>query len=289
MEAEQIQALFREKMQAMPKKARRVVEYLLMNMREAAFRSIGDAADGLGVSKAQMVKVSRLLGFEGYADLKAALQEAVLGQVNPAAMLARVMDNGQDLPGTIHRLEHANLDDTWSQLIPEKVSAFCSRLREADAVYCAGWGISTLVAQSLFMRLRVMGMKALLMTRSTMTLQEQARSVGPGDVVVLCELPSFVIEVTQAVESAKTKGAGIITITDNPAAPICRYSDLSFFVSAASPMFGSSVIGPLFLVHVLTSVLAVNMGDSARKALEEQSEFLHDERIFHPVFGLKYS
>ncbi|HPK42928.1 MAG TPA: MurR/RpiR family transcriptional regulator, partial [Synergistales bacterium] len=59
METEQIQALFRGKMQGMPKKARRVVEYLLMNMREAAFRSIGDVADGLGVSKAQMVRVSR--------------------------------------------------------------------------------------------------------------------------------------------------------------------------------------------------------------------------------------
>ena len=206
METEQIQALFREKMQGMPKKARRVVEYLLMNMREAAFRSIGDVADGLGVSKAQMVRVSRLLGFEGYSDLKETLQDAVLGQVNPAAMLARVMDNRQELPVTIHRLEHANLDDTWSQLRSEKVSAFCSKLRDADAVYCAGWGISTLVAQSLFMRLRIMGMKAFLMTRSAMTLQEQARSVGPGDVVVVCELPSFVIEVTQAVERAKRRG-----------------------------------------------------------------------------------
>jgi hypothetical protein len=31
------------------------------------------------------------------------------------------------------------------------------------------------------------------------------------------------------------------------------------------------------------------MGDEARSAMEEQAEFLHDERIFHPVFGLKYS
>jgi DNA-binding MurR/RpiR family transcriptional regulator len=289
LEAEQMQALFREKMEGMPKKARRVVEYLLMHMREAAFRSIGDVADDLGVSKAQMVRVSRLLGFDGYSGLKEALQEAVLGQINPAAMLARVMNHRQDLPETIRRLEHANLDDTWSQIRPEKVSTFCSNLRGADSIYCAGWGISTLVAQSLFIRLRIMGMKAILMTRSSMTLLEQARGIGPKDVIVVCELPSFVLEVTQAVEKAKMNGAGIITITDNAAAPICRFSDLSFFVSAASPMFGSSVIGPLFLVHILTSVLAVNLGDSAREALEEQSRFLHDERIFHPVFGLKYS
>lgn len=289
METDQLQELLREKMQGMPNKARRVVEYLLSNMREAAFRSIGDVADELGVSKAQLVRVSRMLGFDGYSQLKDSLQSAMLGQVNPAAMLARVLDNGQSLPTTIHRLEHANLDDTWSQIQPENVSSFCSMLQETESVYCVGWGISSLVAESLFMRLRTMGIRAILMTRSGMTLQEQARSIGEKDIVVVCELPSFVIEVTEAVEIAKRNGARLITITDSPAAPICRFSDLRFFVSAASPMFGSSIIGPLFLVHILTSVLAVNMGNATKAAMEEQASFLHDERIFHPVFGLKYS
>jgi len=289
LETAQLQELLQEKMQGMPNKARRVVEYLLRNMREAAFRSIGDVADDLGVSKAQLVRVSRMLGFEGYSQLKDSLQSAMLGQVNPAAMLARVLDNGQDLPMTINRLEHANLDDTWSQILPENVTSFCSMIQEAESVYCIGWGISSMVAESLFIRLRTMGIRAILMTRSGMTLQEQARAIGKKDAVVICELPSFVIEVTQAVEIAKRNGAQVVSITDSPAAPICRFSDLAFFVSAASPMFGSSIIGPLFLLHILTSVLAVNMGDRAKTAMEEQAAFLHDERIFHPVFGLKYS
>jgi len=289
LETDQLQELLREKMQGMPNKARRVVEYLLSNMREAAFRSIGDVAEELGVSKAQLVRVSRMLGFDGYSQLKDSLQSAMLGQVNPAAMLARVLDNGQSLPTTILKLEHANLDDTWSQIQPENVSSFCTMIQEAESVYCVGWGISSVVAESLFMRLRTMGIRAILMTRSGMTLQEQARSIREKDIVVVCELPSFVIEVTEAVEIAKRNGARLITITDSPAAPICRFSDLRFFVSAASPMFGSSIIGPLFLVHILTSVLAVNMGDATKAAMEEQASFLHDERIFHPVFGLKYS
>ena len=34
--------------------------------------------------------------------------------------------------------------------------------------------------------------------------------------------------------------------------------------------------------------IAITMGDAAKQALQEQTEFLHDERTFHPVFGLKY-
>jgi hypothetical protein len=30
------------------------------------------------------------------------------------------------------------------------------------------------------------------------------------------------------------------------------------------------------------------MGERVRKAMEEQTAFLHDTRIFHPIFGLKY-
>lgn len=289
LDSVELQKRLQQNLEGMPKKARRVVDYLLSNMREAAFKSIGEVAEELEVSKAQLVRVSRMLGFEGYAQLKGALQEAILEQVNPAAMLARVTSNGQDLSQTIYKLEHANLDDTWNRITPEAVKSFCSMLREARISYCLGWGISSLVAESLYMRLRVMGMQSVLLKRSSMALQEQARSIGEEDVVVVCELPSFAIEVTESVAQASKQGARIVTITDSPAAPVCRYADLSFFVSAASPMFGSSIIGPLFLVHILSSVLAVNLGEKTRLAMEKQAEFLHDERIFHPVFGLKYT
>ena len=42
MDSAQLQALMMGKIGDMPNKARRVAEYLLANMREAAFRSIGE-------------------------------------------------------------------------------------------------------------------------------------------------------------------------------------------------------------------------------------------------------
>ena len=110
MEANKLQELLRSNLDSMPSKARRVVEYLLTHMREAAFVSIGDVAEQLNVSKAQLVRVARILGFKGYADLKGALKEAVLEQVNPAAMLARAMSEEGDLSERIRQMEHANLE-----------------------------------------------------------------------------------------------------------------------------------------------------------------------------------
>lgn len=288
MDGSQLQALLRSKVETMPNKARRVVEYLLANAREAAFLSIGEVAEKLDVSKAQLVRVARLVGFDGYAALKDALKDLVLEQVNPAAHLGRALKDWKRMPEEILRLEHANLDDTWNQLRPDKIASFCDMVSSARMVYCMGWGISSIIAESLFTRLLETGIRSVLMKRGSLALIEQTRAVTAGDLLVVCELPSYVIEVTKSVQKAASSGASIITITDSPAAPVCQSSTLSFYVSDTTPTFGSSLVGPIFLVHILTSVLASTLGDSAKEALNDQKMGLHDEQIYHPAYGLRY-
>lgn len=284
----QLLELLRQKVDGMPNKARRVVEYILANSREAAFLSIGEVAGKLDVSKAQLVRVSRMLGFDGYAALKDALKETVLQQVNPSAMLSRIMNGHKNLPQEIYRLEHANIDDTWNRIRAEDVEKFCTMILHAKTIFSVGWGISALVAESLYTRLLELSLKGVLMKRGSMALIEQARAVEEGDVLIVCELPSYVIEVTDTVKFASEKKSHIITITDSPAAPVCKFADVSFFASDMSPTFGSSIIGPLFLIHILTSILAVNMGEEGEKALKKQAEGLHDERVYYPTYELRY-
>ncbi|MCI7403164.1 MULTISPECIES: MurR/RpiR family transcriptional regulator [unclassified Pyramidobacter] len=290
MEANKLQELLRSNLDSMPSKARRVVEYLLTHMREAAFVSIGDVAEQLNVSKAQLVRVARILGFTGYADLKSALKESVLEQVNPAAMLARAMSEEGDLSERIRQMEHANLEDTWNRLRVEDVRAFCELVKSAEGIYCAGWSISGMMAECLHSRLRELGLRAHQMYPGSgcLTLIEQARSVRKSDLIIAFDLPSYSVLLTEALQRGRRNGAKIVTITDSPAAPICSDADLSFFVSDNSPTFGSSLIGPLFLIHILTSRLSIDMGDDAMNALAEQSRILRDERLYHPVYSLRY-
>ncbi|HXK99538.1 MAG TPA: MurR/RpiR family transcriptional regulator [Acetomicrobium sp.] len=288
MTKEELESLLRDKIPALPKKARKVAEYLLSNMREAAFRSIGEVADELNVSKAQLVRVSRILGFKGYADLKSALQKVILEQIDPVTMLVKAKERGEGLAPSILEAEHANLDSTWRMADKEKIDAFVELVKEANNIYCMGWGISSLVAETFYMRFRVMGLPGHMIKRGSLAMMEQVRGVKQGDMVIVCELPSYVVEVTEAVTKCASQKAKIMTITDTAAAPVCSVATLQFYVSALSPTFGSSIIGPLFLAHLLTSILSVELGEAARSALEEQLKFLHDERIFHPVFGLRY-
>ncbi|MDR1580071.1 MAG: MurR/RpiR family transcriptional regulator [Synergistaceae bacterium] len=288
MEGTDLQNIMLRKLPGLPNKARRVTAYLLSNMRQAAFKSIGEVADELQVSKAQLVRVARVLGFDGYSELKACLQKTILEQVNPAALLVKAVDMKDELPGKILRVEHANVEDTWTQTDMTKVEEFCRIVENSRLNAFVGWGISAIVMELAYMRFCVMGLPSVFMKRGSLSIAEQIRGVSEDSLIMVCEMPSYAVDVTEAIAEGHARGAKIVTITDSPAAPVCRYASLSFFVSAASPTFGSSIIGPVFLVHLLTSSLVVHMGESAREALEKQALYLHDERFFHPIFGLKY-
>jgi DNA-binding MurR/RpiR family transcriptional regulator len=286
MNALELQEFIRKKMDDFPTKTRRVAEYLLTHSSKVAFLSISEVADRLSVSKAQLVRVSRMLGFEGYSDLKSVLKQALLEQVSPSSVAEE--SHKSDIPEKLRQMERANIEETFKNLSPSAIVEFCEAAKRASALYCMGWGISALVAEWFYTRFTELGLKAILVRRGSMSLLEQTRAIEGDDMLIVCELPSYVIEVTEAVEKIYRKGAFVVTLTDSPAAPVCRSSHLPFHVGDISPTFGSSLLGPMFAVHVLTSVLAFNLGEEGQAALAEQKEGLNDERVYYPAYGLRY-
>ena len=287
MDVHALEQQIRGKLSTFPTKTRRVAEYILGNMSEVAFCSISEVADKLSVSKAQLVRVARMLGFDGYAGLKDVLKRNLLEKVSPSSIV-RAIGEDAHIPQELCRLEQANVEDTFKGLSSDAIVSFCEAAKAADTIYCMGWGISSLVAEWFYTRFTELCLKAVLMRRGSLSLLEQARGIGKEDMLIVCELPSYVIEVAEAVRRVAGTGAWVVTLTDSPAAPICANANLSFYVSDHSPTFGSSLIGPMFAVHVLTSVLAFNMGEKGQNALAAQKEGLSDQRIYYPAYGLRY-
>ena len=220
-------------------------------------------------------------------DCQVIRQKKLLAQVIPAAVSEPSDDS--NILMKLCRLEQANIDETFKNLNTnrEGILEFCKCAAKADVIYCMGWGISALPAEWLYTRFSELGLKSVLMRRGSLSLIEQARVVNPKDMLIVCELPSYVIEVTEAVEKISDCNAPIASITDSPAAPVCSFSGMHFYVSDHSPLFGSSLIGSMFAVHVLTSMLARNMGHAGEEALAAQKEGLTDKRIYYPSYSLR--
>ena len=275
----------RANMNIFPSKTRRVAEYILGNSSELAFSSISETAAKLKVSRAQLVRVSRVLGFSGYAELKGILKRELLTQVIPSKIGVE-LGNEDDIPVELHKLEQANIEETCKNLLLSKddLEKFCESIKKADCIYCMGWGISAIPSEWFYTRLNELGLKSVLVRRGSLSLLEQIRGIGKKDMLVVFELANYVIEVTEAVKDTRLKKAHIGVITDSPAAPLCEYSDEKFYVSDNSPLFGSSLIGMTYAVQVLTCMLACSMGAKGKEALKHQKETLADKRIYFPHF-----
>ena len=289
MSSQKLEDLVISNLNQFPVKTRRVIEYILSNSSEIAFQSVSEVAEKLSVSRAQLVRVSRILGFEGYADLKNSLKEKVMQKVIPASSKTE-LDSSSEIISKLCELEQANINFTYKNLISNDgtIKNFCEAVRNSDVVYCMGWGISSMPAEWFYTRFSELGLKSVLMRRGSLSLIEQARAVSQNDMLIVCELPSYVIEVHEAVKLIASRNTRIATLTDSQAAPVCAYAQMKFFVSDQSPMFGSSLIGSMFAVHALTSVLAQNMGSIGRSALEVQAEALRDQRVYYPSYELRY-
>ena len=290
MDALTLEQTIRDKINHFPAKTRRVAEYILANSSEVAFQSISETAEKLSVSRAQLVRVARMLGFNGYADLKHVLKQKLMGQLRPAAQNPGFHSEEDEILSELCRLEHSNIDQTCRSLEfnREGIKKFCEIAANSNVIYCMGWGISAVPAEWLYTRFAELGLKSVLMRRGSLSLIEQARGITKGDMLVVCELPSYVIEVTEAAEKISQQGTFVATMTDSPAAPVCSYSEVQFFVSDSSPLFGSSLVGMMFAVHVLTSSLAYKMGKAGERALASQGESLRDERVYYPTRSLRY-
>ena len=104
MDIERLEDRIRGRLNNFPAKTRRVAEYILSNSSEIAFHSISETAEKLSVSRAQLVRVSRMLGFDGYADLKNTLKKNLMTQVIPSASKTK-LENGSDMISELCRLE----------------------------------------------------------------------------------------------------------------------------------------------------------------------------------------
>ena len=288
MDVHDLEQRIHKKLSDFPVKTRRVAEYIVGKPNEVAFKSISEVADELSVSRAQLVRVARMLGFDGYSGLKDMLKQSLMERISPVASLPKEIDEDAHIPQELRSLELANIEETFSSLSSGDIVTFCEAVKKSDTIYCMGWGISSLVSEWFYTRFTELGLKTVLVRRGSMSLLEQARGMGPGDMLIVCELPSYVIEVAEAVSNAAERGVYVVAMSDSPAAPICAHAALRFYVSDHSPLFGSSLIGPMFAVHVLTSVLAFNMGERGQKALAEQKEALNDSRVYYPAYGLRY-
>jgi RpiR family carbohydrate utilization transcriptional regulator len=245
-------ARLRAELGRLPEAERRVAELLLAEPASVVHESVGRLAQRAGASPATIVRLSRRLGYDGFAALKIAL----------AHEGGRVDQFGHPRPATEERYlrvmeaDAASIRDGAGALDGATVAAAAAILAGAGEILFCGVGGSAAFAALAAFRFSALGIRA---TAAADPLSQHLRAgtLTGADACVGISHTGESRDTIEAVATAAHAGARTIGVTSFAGSPLTEAVALALVcTSEHSPMARELFANPVALVSVLGALHA---------------------------------
>jgi len=260
---------------------KKVSDYILAYPEEVIGLSITEVAENSQTSEATVVRVSQLVGYQGFQELKimlakdlgsffAEIPEEIKRGDSMSEVTAKVLQtNIQAIRDTLDVLDVGEMERTVKVI---------SNARRADFYGVGASGIVALDAQSKFLRINIESMAFIdphLQAISAALLTKR-------DVAVGISHSGSTKDIVDSLSLAKSSGATVICITNHMRSPIAKISDIKLFTASREATFRSgaiaSRIAQLSVIDVLFLGVLMSRYDSTVKSLEKTTEAVKTKR-----------
>jgi RpiR family carbohydrate utilization transcriptional regulator len=245
----------RSQLGRLPEAERRVAEVLLADAGGAIHESVGQLAGRAGVSPATVVRLSRRLGYEGFAALKIAIaQESgrtnqfghpAPGIASSAVPFVQVMAaDAQSIRGAAQSIDAAAFARSRTAIA------------NADEVLFAGVGGSAALAALAAFRFAALGVRASV-SADALSQHLRAATLGAGDACVAISHTGESRDTIEAVTTAGQTGAATIGVTSFAGSPLTQAVDVALVCADAGDTAARELFAnPIALVSVLGALHA---------------------------------
>ncbi|SEL69436.1 transcriptional regulator, RpiR family [Roseateles sp. YR242] len=273
---------------ALPPAEQRVAKLLLADPRAFASLPVSELADRSHVSKPTVVRFCRSVGYDGLADFKLKLAGSVNEGVpfvhravdeddKPGDLIVKVVDNA------VAALLHYR-NDAASHAFDRAIGALSEAGRQQKRIEFYGVGNSGIVAMDAQHKFFRLGVNTFACSDGHIQLMS-ATMLGAGDCAVVISNSGRSRDLMDAAEIARKKGATTIIITAS-GSPLAQMGQLPGQVLLAvdhpedydrySPMV--SRLLHLIVVDILTTGVALRLGENLRPMLQEIKKNLRSKR-----------
>jgi len=260
---------------------KKVVDYILSHPEEVIGLSITDLAENSDVSEATVVRVSQLIGYQGFQELKivlakdlgsffAEIPEKIKRGDTIAEIAAKVLQrNIQAIRDTLDILDVGEL---------ERAVRAISNARKVDFYGVGASGFVALDAQNKFLRINIESM-AFIDPHSQAV---SAALLTKRDVAVGISHSGSTKDIVDSLSIARSSGATIICITNYTRSPIAKISDIKLYTASRETTFRSgaiaSRIAQLSVIDVLFFGVLMQRYEKTVKCLEKTTEAVKTKR-----------
>jgi DNA-binding MurR/RpiR family transcriptional regulator len=268
----------------LPKKQKKIADYISTNVQEVIFYSISELAKVLDTSEAAVVRFAQSLGYTGYPQLRKVLIRYYKEHLSAANRIKSYLGEikGRDFiyPGMV-RKEIEYLSESVSSIDKKSFNAAVRYLCRADTTYVFGSGSNESLANYLCFRLTRFRKKAVLIPDTGKNIFEKLILLSPKDFVVVYAFYKPTPDIINLLDFVHKKEIPNLLITDTRVPLMVRNAELVLCAKRGPfGVFLSSLV-PMAITNALIIRAAEKLGDKAMEALRELSDirttYYHEE------------
>lgn len=254
---------------ALTESEKKLSSYILENPIKTSLLTSRQLAENVGVSASTVVRFIRLLGFQNFAEFKDGLQapqpdysiDSIIRKDDPLDVLIAKSSN----------LNQQNIAETASMLKPELLGEAIQKIDNAEEVYLAGVGGSSMACDDLRYKLSKIHKKVHFHSDIN-TLLTELMYISERDIFIAISYSGTTAEVNACADYAHLHLAPVISITRNDRNPLARMSDVALHVPAAEDSLRLGAIYSRFSTLFITDLLYYGVARLNAKDTNEKLE-----------------
>ncbi len=259
------------------KSEKKVAAYIQKNPKEIMDFSVAALADACGVSDPTVVRAYKKLGFSGYEDLKLTLAQAT---VSPSEIIHEEIgaeDSMQDVRDKVFQSAIFALRFTRDMLSSESLEAAAEVLMHARKIVIFGLGGSAAVAMDLHHKLLRLGLDASVYTDPHLQMIA-CNYLDSRDALFAVSHSGSSRCVVDGTQTAKQRGAKIITLTSAGKNPLSKLADVSLETNSKETKYRvvsiASRVAALTIVDTIYTFIAMRTDAAKSLQIEKSMESL---------------
>ena len=231
---------------SLPRACRQICAYILENPSQVLQLSVHDLAQRSGTSDATVIRLCRLVGFDGYRAFLISLSSA-LTSAERQQEGGRFTDIQADAPMTsiidnISRANQQSIRDTLKVRDAALLEAAVQRLARAEHIIFCGLGASGLVCMDAEQKLMRIGKNCRAYVDGHAQLTAAAL-MGPGDAAFLVSNSGETTDILDTLALLNENGVCTISLSRYGRNPLAEGSDIPLYISTPEIPFRSGAMG----------------------------------------------
>jgi len=270
---------------SLTKSEQRIASYLLANYDEATFLPAAELAQRLDVSEATVVRFARSIGYDGFPELRRALQGIFRIKVTPATRLQHKLAELGSSPGHVLTkmvdMEVQYLAEALHSVQPADFDRAVEIILSAKRLFVFGTGPSRILADLVLIRLRRFGIPVITMTESGRDILEELQLMQPQDVVLATGFHRITGELAAVMDYARSLGCRIVFITDTLGPHFKNKADVILSALRGPVSTFHSLAVPMTILNALILAVAMARPEESLAALDRLQQM-------RAAYGLDY-